>query len=54
MDTLKYNNQILVVLKLKSDKPLFYGNEMFIRYESHNKAVSAASDEYYAVLDSFK
>lgn len=54
MDTLKYNNQILVVLKLKSDKPLFYGNEMFIRYESHNKAVSVASDEYYAVLDSFK
>ncbi len=53
MDTLKYEKQTLIVLKLKSNKPLFHDKEMFVRYESHNKPVEAGSSEFYEVLRKF-
>lgn len=37
MDTMKYENQTLLVLKLCTDKPLFYHEQLYIRYQSNNK-----------------
>ena len=54
MDTLKYGDRILIVLKLSTDKPLFYKNELYVRYNSHNKLIGIGSDEYYTVLNGFK
>lgn len=54
MDVLNYNGQPLIVLKLKSDKPLFYNEELYVRYESHNKAIRNGSEEFYAVFDGFR
>ena len=54
MDTMKYGDQTLVILKLKADKPLFYDDKMYVRYESHNHLVKNGSPEFYEVLSNFK
>ena len=54
MDTMKYEAQTLIILKLKAKKPLFYNEELFVRYESHNKLIKNGSNEFYTVLDNFK
>lgn len=53
MDTMKYENQTLLVLKLSTDKPLFYDGQLYVRYDSNNEIIEAGSNEYYAILDSF-
>lgn len=53
MDVMRYGESSLVVLKLRSNKPVFYDKKMYVRYESHNKLVEAATNEYYSVLNSF-
>ena len=54
MDTMKYGDQTLVILKLKADKPLFYDDKMYVRYESHNHLVKNGSPEFYEALSNFK
>lgn len=54
MDTMKYGDQTLIILKLKTDKPLFYDDKMYVRYESHNHLVKNGSTEFYEVLSNFK
>lgn len=54
MDILKYENQTLLVLKLSTDKPLFYRNKLYVRYDSHNKPIEIGTDEYYDVFNSFQ
>ena len=51
---MKYEAQTLIILKLKAKKPLFYNEELFVRYESHNKLIKNGSNEFYTVLDNFK
>lgn len=41
------------VLNNIADKPLFYKETLYVRYESHNKPIKAGSDEYYEVINSF-
>lgn len=53
MDTMKYENQTLLVLKLSTDKPLFYDGKLYVRYDSNNEIIEAGSNEYYAVLEAF-
>lgn len=47
---IKYNEQVLVVLALKSDKPLFYKKELFVRYQSSNKKIETGSPEFYDIF----
>lgn len=54
MDTMKYENQTLIVLKLSTDKPLFYKNELYVRYDSNNELIKIGSDKYYDVFNSFQ
>lgn len=54
MDTMKYGDQTLVILKLKADKPLFYDDKMYVRYGSRNHLVKNGSPEFYEVLSNFK
>lgn len=51
---MKYGDKTLVILKLKADKPLFYDDKMYVRYESHNHLVKNGSPEFYEVLSNFK
>lgn len=53
MDVMQYGERVLIVLKLKTAKPVFYDREMYVRYESHNKHLEVASREFYSVLDNF-
>lgn len=53
MDTIKYENQTLIILKLKSDQPIFYNEKMYIRYESHNKQIKNGTPEFYKVFANF-
>lgn len=53
MDTMKYENQTLIVLKLSTDKPLFYDGELYVRYDSNNEIVKIGSSAYYEILESF-
>lgn len=53
MDTMKYEDQTLLVLKLSTDKPLFYNGKLYVRYDSNNEMIKAGSNEYYAIFDSF-
>lgn len=53
IDTLKYNNQTLLVIKLKTDKPLFYEKELYVRYQSNNQKIEPGSDEYYQLMKNF-
>lgn len=53
IDTLKYNNQTLLVMKLKTDKPLFYKKKLYVRYQSDNKLIEPGSDEYYKLMTNF-
>lgn len=54
IDTLKYNNQTLLVMKLKTNKPLFYQKKLYVRYQSDNKLIELGSDEYYKLMENFK
>lgn len=54
MGIVRYGDKALVVLKLKTDKPLFYDDKMYVRYESHNNLVKNGSPEFYEVLSNFK
>ena len=53
IDLMRYGDQILIVLKLSTDKPLFYDEKLFVRYDSHNHFVKAGTDEYYEVINKF-
>lgn len=47
---IKYNEQTLIVLKLKSDKSLFYKQELYVRHQSNNKKINLGSPEFYNVF----
>ena len=53
MDTVKYKNQTLIILKLKATQPLFYDEQMYVRYESHNKPIKNGSPEFYKIFANF-
>ena len=53
MDTMKYEKQTLVVLKLSTDKPLFYEGELYVRYDSNNQIIEVGSNEYYDIIKRF-
>ena len=53
IDTMRYGEQTLVIMRLKSNKPLFYNGEMFVRFDSHNKPINVGSNEFYEVLNNF-
>lgn len=53
IDTMRFNNQTLVVLRLCANKPLFYDEKLYVRYDSHNTELAVGSQEYYEVMDSF-
>ena len=50
MSIIRYNEQVLIVLKLKSDKPLFYDQKLYIRQQSHNKEIAIGSPEFYEIF----
>lgn len=54
VDHLQYNDKTLFVMKLKTDKPLFYNKELYVRYQSEDKLIEMGSPEFYEVLDNFK
>lgn len=54
MDTIRYENQTLVILKLSTNKPLFYNEKLYVRYDSSNKLIKIGSDEYYEVFKKFQ
>lgn len=49
---IKYNEQVLIVLALKSDKSLFYKQELFVRHQSSNKKIDLGSSEFYSIFKS--
>ena len=53
MDTMKYENQTLLVLKLSTDKPLFYDSKLYVRYDSNNEIIEVGSNEYYEIFEKF-
>ena len=54
IDTLKYDEQTLVVLRLSTNVPLFYDKELYVRYGSSNKLIENGSDEFYEVFSKFQ
>lgn len=53
MDTMRYGEQTLLILKLVSSEPLFYGGKLFVRYQSHNKEIVAGSAEFNEIMRKF-
>ncbi len=50
MKVIKYNEQAIIVLKLKSDRSLFYRKEFFVRHQSSNKKIEIGSPEFYEIF----
>lgn len=53
IEPLKYNEHTLLVMRLKTNKPLFYKKQLFVRYQSDNKLIDPGSDEYYRLMEKF-
>lgn len=53
IDTIRYEKQTLLVLKLSTDKPLFYDGKLYVRYQSHNKEILNGTEEFYALMNKF-
>lgn len=53
MDTMRYGDQTLLVLKLDTHEPLFYGGKLFVRYQSHNHELAVGSAEFNEVMRKF-
>lgn len=53
MDTMKYEKQTLLVLRLSTEKPLFYDGKLYVRYDSNNQIIKEGSNEYYEVIEKF-
>ena len=53
MDTMRYENQTLLILKLSTDKPLFYDSKLYVRYDSNNEIIDVGTNEYYEVIKKF-
>ena len=54
ISTVNYGAYTLLVLKLSTNKPLFYGKDLYVRYQSNNRAIEPGSDEYYKLMDKFQ
>lgn len=50
----QYCNRTLIVLRLKTDKPLFYKKELYVRYQSHLHPIELGSNEYYKLIEKFQ
>lgn len=53
IEPLKYNEHTLLVMRLKTNKPLFYEKQLYVRYQSNNKLIEPGSDEYYKLMENF-
>lgn len=54
IDYLQYNDKTLLVMKLKTDKPLFYNKQLYVRYQSEDKIIEMGTPEFYEIFNNFK
>lgn len=50
----RYNDRVLLVMRLSAEQPLFYDKKLYIRHQSHNTYVETGSDEFYNILKKFR
>lgn len=53
MEGIKYKDKLLICLRGKSDKPVFYNKKFYVRYDSHLHEVILGSDEYNDIQEKF-
>lgn len=53
MQQVVYNNRVLIILELSTDKPIFFDKKLFVRHDSHNTEVVLGSPEYEEITTAF-